>query len=158
MATAKSVKDGADWKSGLSQLEDTLKVYLVDKAPGLPAGVKEFIVKWGPWISLVLLVLALPALLFAFGLGTLVAPFAFLGGVQAGMNFGLGMIFSTIVLVIEAIAIPGLLKRSMGAWKLMFYASLVSAVQALVSFNLGGLVIGTGLSLYVLFQIRSLYK
>ena len=158
MATAKSVKDGADWKSGLSQLEDTLKVYLVDKAPALPAGVKEFIVKWGPWISLVVIIMALPALLFAFGLGAVVAPFAFLGGVGAGVNFGIGMIFSAIVLVIEAIAIPGLMKRSMGAWRLMFYASLVSALQALISFNLGGLVIGTGISLYFLFQIRSLYK
>ena len=39
----------------------TLDEYLVKKAPfALPDGVKEFIVRFGPWISLVLLVLSLP--------------------------------------------------------------------------------------------------
>jgi len=40
----------------------------------------------------------------------------------------------------------------------MFYASLLGAVQNAVSFNLGGLVVGTLLSLYILFQIKSYYK
>ena len=80
---AKATKDGADFKSAMGQLEQTLKVYLVDKAPALPEKVKEVIVKYGPWITLIFLVLSLPAILFAFGLGTIVAPFAFLGGVQA---------------------------------------------------------------------------
>ena len=140
---AKTVKDTADLKSAFSKLEDTLDLYLVKKAPfSLPESVKEVIVKYGPWITLVILV----------------APFAFLGGVRAGVNFGVGMLFSAAVLVIEALAIPGLFKRKMSAWRLMFYGSLLSAVEALISFNLGGLVIGTGLSLYVLFQIKSYYK
>ena len=156
---AKTVKDGADIKSALSQLEDTLDLYLVKKAPfSLPESAKEVIVKYGPWITLVILVMALPAILFTFGMGAVVAPFAFLGGVRAGVNFGVGMLFSAAVLVIEALAIPGLFKRKMSAWRLMFYGSLLSAVEALISFNLGGLVIGTGLSLYVLFQIKSYYK
>ncbi len=94
----------------------------------------------------------------AFGLGALVAPFVVMGGVQAAAGFGLGMVFSIAMLVLEAIAIPGLFKRKLSAWKLMFYASLLGGVQALITFNLGGLVIGTGLSLYVLFQIKSYYK
>jgi hypothetical protein len=154
----KTVKDGADLKSALSQLEDTLKVYLVDKAPSLPEAAKEVIVKYGPWITLILLVISLPAILFAFGLGAVVAPFAFLGGLQAGVNFGFGMIFSAAILVIEAFAISGLFKRKLGAWRLMLYATLLGGVQALISFNLGGLIIGTGLSLYILFQIKSYYK
>lgn len=149
----------ADFKSSLGKLEDTLETYLVDKAPfQLPDGAKEFIVKFGPWIALVMLVLSLPMILLAVGLGALVAPFAVLGGVQAAAGFGLGMIFSLAMLVIEAIAIPGLFKRKLSAWRLMYYSTLLGGVQALVSFNLGGLVIGTGLSLYILFQIKSYYK
>lgn len=156
---AKSDTKNADFKSMMGNLEDTLKMYLVDKAPfQLPEGAKEAIVKYGPWITLVLLVLALPAILFAFGLGTILAPFAFLGGVGAGVNFGVGLIFSAVVLVIEALAIPGLFKRSMSAWRLMFYATLLGGVQNVIGFNLGGLVIGTLLSLYILFQIRGYYK
>lgn len=146
-------------KSGLGGLEKTLEVYLVDKAPfQLPDGAKEFMVKYGPWIILVLLVLSLPALLLAFGLGTLVAPFAFLGGLQAGVTYGVGMIFSVVVLVMEALALPGLFGRKMSGWRMMFYATLVGAVQNVITFSLGGLVIGTLLSLYILFQIKSYYK
>ncbi len=156
---AKTKDGGTDFKASLGKLEDTLETYLVDKAPfQLPDGAREFIVKYGPWFALVMLILSLPMLLLAFGLGALVAPFALLGGVQAGVGFGFTMIFSVAMLVIEAIAIPGLFKRKLSAWRLMYYASLVGGVQALVSFNLGGLVIGTGLSLYILFQIKSLYK
>lgn len=156
---AKSDAKNADFKSMMGKLEDTLETYLVDKAPfQLPTGAKEAIVKYGPWITLVLLVLALPAILFAFGLGTLLAPFAFLGGVGAGVNFGVGLVFSAVVLVIEAIAIPGLFKRVASAWRLMYYATLLGGVQNLISFNLGGLVIGTLISLYILFQIKSYYK
>jgi len=154
----KSQKKGTDFASYMKQFEETLETYLLDKAPSLPEGVKEFIVSYGPWIALVFLLLSLPALLFAFGLGTVFAPFAFLGGLSAGVGFGLGLIFSVAMLVVEAIAIPGLLKRKMSAWRLMYYAALLGAVQSLVSFNLGGLVIGSGLTMYVLFQIKSYYK
>jgi len=156
---AKSDTKGTDFKSIMGKLESTFETYLVNKAPfQLPAGAKEAIVKYGPWITLILLILALPALLFAFGLGTLIAPFAFLGGVKAGVNFGLGMIFSAVILIIEAIAIPGLFKRAVSSWRLMYYAALLGGVQSLISFNLGGLIIGTGISLYILFQIKSYYK
>lgn len=155
---AKTANSG-DLKSGLGGLESTLEVYFVDKAPfKLPAGVKEFIVKWGPWITLILLIISLPALLLAFGLGALVAPFAFLGGLKSGVSYGVGMIFSVVVLVVEALALPGLFRRKLSGWRLMFYASLIGAIENLITFNLGGLVIGTLLSFYVLFQIKSYYK
>ena len=155
---AKTASSG-DLKSGLGRLESTLEVYFVDKAPfQLPAGAKEFIVKYGPWITLILLILTLPALLLAFGLGALVARFAFLGGLQAGVSYGVGMIFSAVILVMEAFAIPGLLKRKLGGWRLMYWAALLGAVENLISFNLGGLIIGTLLSLYIIFQVKSYYK
>ena len=61
-------------------------------------------------------------------------------------------------MVLMAIALPGLFKRQLSAWKLMFYAVLVTAVYDLVTFSLGGLIIGTGISLYILYQIKSFYK
>jgi len=156
---AKTATKNTDFKEMMGKLDETLETYLVDKAPyQLPTGVKEAIVKYGPWITLILLILALPAILFAFGLGTILAPFAFLGGVGAGVNFGVGLVFSAVVLVIEAIAIPGLFKRSASAWRLMYYAALLGGVQNLISFNLGGLIIGTLISLYILFQIKNYYK
>lgn len=154
--TEKSGK--TDFKSAMSSLESTLEKYLVDKAPGIPENIKEIIVKFSPWLALIFFIISLPAILFALGIGTIFTPFSYLGGLRVGMSYTIGMIFTAAVLVIEAIAIPGLFKRSISAWKLLFYASLLSGVQALISFNLGGLIIGTGLSLYVLFQVKSYYK
>lgn len=147
-----------DWKYYLKQLEDTLELYLVKKAPALPENVKETIVKFAPWITLILIILALPAILAIFGLSALVMPFSYLGGFRYGLNYTLTIVVSAVVLIIEAIAIPGLMKRSKSAWNLVYYATLIGAIQNLISFNIGALVIGTLLSLYVLFQVKSYYK
>ncbi len=142
----------------MKKLDDTLEEYLVKKAPALPDSVKEVIVSVGPWVMLVLVVMSLPLLLFVFGLGAVVAPFAFLGGIQAGTSFGVTMIVSLAALVLEIIALPGLFKRHMGSWRLLYYSTLITAAGNLISFNLGGLIIGTLLSLYILFQVKKLYK
>ncbi len=142
----------------LQQLDALLDQYLVKKAPALPDNVKEAIVKYGPYVVLVLMLLALPGILFALGLGAVAAPFAYLGGVRAGVTFSFGVIIALISLVVEAIALPGLFKRTASAWRLVYYSTLIGAVGNLVSFNLGSLIIGTLLSLYILFQIKSYYK
>ena len=52
-----------------------LDFYLVKKAPfQIPDGGREWIVKFGPWITVVLLILTLPILLFALGLGAIFMP------------------------------------------------------------------------------------
>jgi len=56
------------------------------------------------------------------------------------------------------VALPGLFKRKLSAWRLMYYSSLVGVLQALLAVNLGGLIIGATLSFYCLFQIKPLYK
>jgi len=40
----------------------------------------------------------------------------------------------------------------------MYWISLINAVSSLLKMDLGGLIIGTGLSWYVLFQIKEYYK
>ncbi|PIY68551.1 chromate transporter [Candidatus Roizmanbacteria bacterium CG_4_10_14_0_8_um_filter_39_9] len=149
---------GKDLKGYLAEIEKLCNEYLVEKAPSLPDGAREAIVKFGPWISLVLLVMAAPALFALFGLGTFLAPFSFLGGLGVGFGYTLSMIFTAVVMVIQVIALPGLFKRAKSSWTLMFYVALLEGVHQLVSFNLGGLIIGTLLSLYILFQVRSYYK
>ena len=147
-----------DYKAYLAQLEDLLHEYLVKKAPAIPTNIKEAIVKFAPWATLVIFILTLPLVLAVFGLGAILAPLSFLGGVTAGTNYILTLIFTAIQLVLEAMAIPGLFKRERRAWNLVFYASLVGGVQSIATFNIGGLIIGTLLSLYILFQVREYYK
>jgi hypothetical protein len=148
----------ASTNSSFTQLETTLEEYLVKKAPALPENIKEFIVKFAPWLTLIFILLLLPAILALLGLGTILLPFSYLGGVSAGFTYTLSMIISVITLFLEALAIPGLFKRELKAWRLVFYATLVNALSSLFQGNIIGAVLSTLISLYILFQVKSYYK
>jgi hypothetical protein len=133
-----------------------LDFYLVQKAPfQIPDAGREWIVKFGPWIALVLLILSLPPLLFVLGIGTFLIPF---GGVGYASSFG----FVTIVLIVQiglmAAALPGLFDRKMAGWTLLFYSQLVGiALSLFTGAVVGGLLFGL-IALYILFQVRPLYR
>lgn len=142
----------------LSQIEEKLELYFGKKAPSMPENIKEAIVKYGPYLSIIMLVFSLPALLLAFGLTTVAMPFAYVGSLHTGFSFSFTALISLMALVLEVIAIPGLFKRSKKSWKYMFYASLLSLLSSILALNLGSVVIGGAISFYILFQIKSLYK
>lgn len=147
-----------DISNSLGKLESTLKVYFVDKAPfQLPTGVKEFLVQYGPWITLALLILALPVMFAALGLTALLSPFSSMAGARAEINY-LSVILGIIVLILRAMALPGLFRRSKSGWNLLFYSTIVSAIDSLLTLNIAGLVLGLLIGWYILFQIRSYYK
>ena len=133
-----------------------LDFYLVKKAPfQIPDAGRELIVKFGPWITVVLLILLLPLLLVALGLGAVFMPF---GGVGYAAGFGL----LTIVVIIEIglliAALPGLFARKMSGWTLLFYSQLVGIVHSLLSGNIIGGLLMALIGLYILFQVRPLYR
>lgn len=132
-----------------------LDFYLVKKAPfQLPDEVREFLVKFGPWIALVLLILSLPGLLVMLGVGTVLMPFG-------GVGYAAGFTYLTVVLLAQLVllgmALPGLFKRQMSAWKLLFYSQLVGIVFSLLIGSILGALIGGLIGLYILFQVRPLY-
>jgi len=143
---------------GLDKLDGVLSEYLVKKAPALPANVKEFLVKFGPWISLILGIMILPVILAVFGVGVVLTPVAMMAGARFGAGYMLGVVVAGVQLVLQFVAIPGLMKRQMQGWKLTYYATLMGGVYSLVSFNVIGFVVGMGFGLYVLYQIKSYYK
>lgn len=156
-------KKGSDFKSLFGQLESNLDLYLGQKAPQLPKEWKEFIVKVAPYLAIFGVVFGIPAVLALFGFSAFVLPIGTLGGMMSGRPFlGVGYIVNVLflvgVIILEALAISPLFKRSKTGWNYMFYATLLGAIQNLVSFNVGGLIIGTLLSLYILFQVKELYK
>lgn len=149
----------------LEQLETWLYEMLVVKAPfQLPVNVKDWIVKYSPWITLALTALLLPALIGLFRL--LSSPY--LGGI---LRIRLGALYYTslAILVIQVgvmvASIPMLIKRRRLGWNLVFYGNIVNIIYAIVSafrygFDLGGLLgnlIGSVIGFYFLFQIRSYY-
>lgn len=132
-----------------------LDFYLVQKAPfQIPGEIREFLVKFGPWIALVLLVISLPALLVMLGIGTALMPF---GGVGYAAGFTYLSVMLLAQLVLQGLALPGLFARKMSGWKLIFYAQLIGIVFSLLSGSILSALIGGLIGLYILFQIRPLY-
>lgn len=149
--------------SNMAGLENTLNEWFVKKAPfQLPKGLKDFIVAVAPWLSLIGGVLAILAALAIFGLGSMVAPLTMYGGAAYAASFASTYMISLAVLgvagILELLAFPGLRKRSIKGWRLLFYANLVWAVSELVNFQLLSFVLGVVVGLYFLFQVREYYK
>ena len=128
-----------------------LDYYLVKKAPfQIPDNVKELIVKFGPWIALILMVLSIPFILLGLGIGA--------AGVVVGSMLLPAMILSCIAFVMKAIALPGLFARKMSGWTMLFYSQLVSMASSLLLLSFVGLIIGGLITFYVMFQVRTKYN
>ena len=133
-----------------------LDFYLVKKAPfQIPDAGREWIVKFGPWITVVLLILTLPLLLVALGVGAFFVPW---GGVGYATGFGIMTLLVIAEIGLMIAALPGLFARKMAGWRLLFYSQLVSIVYNVLTGSIvGGLLFGL-VSLYILFQVRPLYR
>jgi len=147
-------------KSGLKEIEDFLELYLHTNVPfHLPLAVKEFIVKFGPWIDLVLLVIAAPIVLAALGLSIVFLPFGAITHPFATVFGTIHWIIMLAAFVLQAAALPGLFRRSLHTgWYYIFYATLIGSLGQLLYGNIIGFVVGTAISLYFLFQVKQLYK
>lgn len=154
----------------LASLEAKLYEWLVFKAPfQLPLGLTDFIVKFGPWITLVIGILMLPALFAVFTIGSIVGTVGVGYGAyvyQPGPLYWLGLLVLLAQVVIMFVSIPMLLKRKRNGWLLLFYADLVSVVYGVLNsfaygyFSIGSLIwtlISAVIALYILFQIRRYY-
>jgi hypothetical protein len=141
----------------VAPIERNLELYLHKKAPALPVKWQQVLVKYLPWITLIFLILSLPPLLILFGIGAVFMPFSFVGGVGSGALYTLSLVALAATVVLEAMAVPGLFNRKMSGWKLLYYSALLNGVFSILSVNIMGLLLGTALSLYLLYQIKHHY-
>lgn len=143
----------------MNSLISTLDIYLIKKAPSLPVNIKEILVQFAPWITIITVIASLPVILGIFGLGAMFYSLPFAGyAAAAGFNYTLAVIFLGISVVMRALAVPGLLARSKSGWNMLFYATIVNAVYQIINFEIIGMVIGTLITLYLLFQVKEYYK
>lgn len=148
-------------KNMLAQLESMLDEYMVKKAPfSLPLGLKEFLAMIAPYLIIISAILALPFILAGLGLSAVFAPFAMMGSYSYGWGTSamLSLIITAIALVMEVVAVPGLIRRTKASWRLMFYVSLVNLVGGIITLNLVGAVVGAIIGWYIIFQMKELYK
>lgn len=134
-----------------------LELYLIKKAPALPNGFKSFVVALAPYLNVIGLVIALPAILLFFGLSAIALPIAALGGVNSGTSTLVSIVFVLGSFVLEVVAIPGLFKKTKFAWNMIFYAELIAIVSGFMRFSLFSSIIFPLIFLYVLFQVKEYY-
>ena len=165
--------------SALQSLEKSLDDIFVKQAPELPAGGKKALVRYLPWINLVLGLLALYTVYVVWHWAHLANSLinyanslsaAYGGQAVATSRMGVGIWLGLLVLAVEALlyiaAFPGTRDRKKSGWNLMFYALLVNVVYGVVIVftsygNIGSLIstaIGSAIGLYLLFQIRGSYS
>lgn len=142
----------------MNDLDKTLQTYFLDKAPKMPTDIQKLIVQYGPYLVLVGTVISAFGILSAFGLLSYTSTFKMMPGMYLGPMYQLYSVFSAITVVLSALALPGLFKKAKQGWQYMFYNTLLGTLMSIITFNIAGLIIGSGLGFYVLYQIKSHYK
>ena len=133
-----------------------LDFYFVKKAPfQIPEEAREIIVKWGPWVTVILLALMLPLALAVLGIGTIFMPF---GGYAYATSFGLGAAFLILHFVLMIMSLPGLFARKMSGWRLMFYAQVASLIESIFYYAFLTGILTALIAFYILFQVRRKYS
>ena len=143
-----------DYKSGLAQLETTLEDFFGKKAPALPENVKDSLVSFAPYLAIIGVIISVAGLLPLLGLGAMMGPWA----ASFGITYYVGAVGIVISAIFDGLAVSGLFKKSLSAWRLLFYGSLVNAVASVIQGNIVGALLGAAISLYFLFQVKSKYK
>lgn len=167
--TTTSRKVEPPFSGPLASFEAWLYGIVYEKVPfKFPVNVREWIVKYGPWITLVLGLVLLPGLLAVFTISSYVATvYTAYVAASVGPMYYVAMLMLAVQIVVMFASISPLLKRKRIGWQLLFYSSTLSLVYSIFNtfsygyFSFGTLIgglIGAAIGYYVIFQIRSYYK
>jgi len=149
-------------KDALGKLEALFEEYLGKKTPAMPENIKDTLVSFAPYLAILTVVVSAPALFALLGIGSMIGPFsAFLGAgymMQYSFTFMIGAGALLVSAVFAALAIQGLFKREMKAWRLMYYSSLISFVATVLQGSVMSALVGLIIGMYILFQVREKYR
>lgn len=146
-------------KESVSKLEAILDEHMVRKAPfTLPTEIKDFLVQVAPFLVILSAILSVQVIFGITRMSTVSAPLAMMSGYGWGFGAIISLVVAILTLILTVKAIPGLFKRTHGAWRLMFYVSIIAVIGDLLSFNLINALIVAVISWYLLFQVKASYK
>lgn len=133
-------------------IEKELLPLFTEKAPfQLPTEWKEGLVKYSPYIMMILAPLAI----LAIGIGALLSIFSLLT-----VNFlgTISLVLMLISIVLDLMAIPGLFATSRAGWTLVYYAWLLSILSNLLDLSIFSAIAGFLIGGFFLFQVRNYYN
>ncbi len=154
METSKSIP------ANLTQLDELLNSYFGDKAPTLPSNIKEGVVQYAPWIVLISFALLVPSLIGLIKMqsylsGLYAEDFY---GVRYGYEFLVSFFLSVTTAVFMLLSLKGLFAKNMSGWKFIFYLAIANSIGSILMMDLVSLVISSGVTFYLLYQVKSYYK
>lgn len=125
------------------------------KAPALPVGVKDFLVRIAPYVVVLGGIFGILG-----GLSNLFMPQSTFAPVVIGnsLTFKLSALLNIAASALMLVAYPKIKVRKVAGWMLLFWVEVINLVSVIV---LGGVIpaIISGLiGFYILFQIKSYYK
>lgn len=134
--------------------EDTLDSY-VHKVPDLPYPARNFIVKYGGFITLIIGILEIfnSGVLSFLNLG--IKPL-WLNNEIFSATYYMYLIFECLLGVMLILAFRPLLDKKVQGWRYALYATFLFFIVSLAGGDIGG-IITTIVAIYVLFQVRSMY-
>lgn len=134
--------------------EDTLDSY-VHKVPGLPYPARNFIVKYGGFITLIIGILEIfnSGVLSVLNLG--IKPL-WLNNEIFSATYYMYLIFECLIGVMLILAFRPLLDKKAQGWRYALYATFLFFIVSLAGGDIGG-IITTIVAIYILFQVRSMY-
>lgn len=131
----------------LNRVETFLDEYLGEKAPPIPENIQYAIVQFLPWVVILMIIYSASYVMNIFRYAVFYSPAVIVVA-----------ILTIVIIILRAIAVPQLLKKTEKGWRNMYYSVLVGAVAALFGPNFIMDLVLTLIFLYVLFQIKNQYN
>lgn len=124
------------------------------KAPALPVGVKDFLVKVAPYAAVIFGILGVLG-----GLNNLFMQSAVLNAIVGNsIAFKISTVLGIVASALMVFAYPKLKEHKNEGWMLLFWVEVVNLASVLVLGQVVSVVIGALIGFYIIFQIKSYYK
>jgi hypothetical protein len=135
---------------------------LFEKAPHIPHGGRETLVKIAPWLALIAGILGLYGLFMVGALGSLLS-FSFPGSGLYQASMVVSLVAGLLAAVLNLLAFSPLQKKQKKGWNFLFYGMVITIIAALLNAFVGygsgllGTLIGALIGFWLMFEVRSYY-
>lgn len=132
-------------------LEKELDPIFRKQLPAFPDNIKELFVKIAPFLAIIGVIFGV----LGAGFGLLFSPLMWFSG---SFLIGLAMLFLVAMIILDALAIPGLFAHKIMGWRYMYYAQFLSLIYSVCMGNWFSGLLGAFIGFWILFQIKEKYS
>lgn len=131
------------------------------KAPHLPPNIRQTLTKIAPWLALIGGILGVLGFLSAGAFGSIVS-LSFLGMGMVSITWYVAVLIGLIAAVLDLLAYKPLSKMSKKGWDFLFYGTVLMTASSIIDIAIGygmtGNLIGDIVGLWLLFEVREMYR